>query len=232
MLRRMPRFFGKLFRGSSLVALPRRCFAESLPNATKDLIKSLEGEIEHEKDQGAGAGEETLSFLNNSGWNCKASLNTTKIELTKSLGSVKLTIQFDARADEGALDGENSEKNEERDDGTEGVDFILFVDNGKAHQLILECMSSNTQIEISSISVLENAAAEEIKKDKSALFTKNHYAGPNFETLDENLQEAIVSYTNTLGLNDELGSFIENKAFEHENELYQNWLKDFKNILN
>ena len=230
MLRRIPRIIGRNFRKFSLVHIPKRAFSEELTKITDNLSKALDAEIEHENEQVADP-VELSSFLNETGWQCTAKLNSTKVEMTKTVGDTKLTILFDARVDDSGLDEESGEKTEEND-ADEGIDFLLFVDRGRPKQMLFECISTNTQIEISSISVLPESSVEEIKKDKSSLFTKSFYAGPGFETLDEKLQEHISSYFNSLGINDQLGSFIESKAFEHENDLYKNWLKEFKDAVN
>jgi hypothetical protein len=47
--------------------------------------------------------------------------------------------------------------------------------------------------------------------------------------LDEKLQQEFLDLFVSLGINDELGSFIEVVSVDKDERLYQNWLKTVKN---
>ena len=57
------------------------------------------------------------------------------------------------------------------------------------------------------------------------------YLGPEFSTLEEKLQDEFINYFNSLGVNNELASFIQVLAVDRDQRLYLKWLKDVNNFL-
>merc|ERR1719157_300078 len=57
------------------------------------------------------------------------------------------------------------------------------------------------------------------------------YNGPEFEDLDDKLQEAFDEYLAELGLNSEICDFIDAMAVDKEQREYVNWLKNSKKFL-
>jgi len=57
------------------------------------------------------------------------------------------------------------------------------------------------------------------------------YQGPDFATLDENLQQSFQDFLEELGINDECGSFIEMSSIDKDQYLYMHWLQTAKNNL-
>ena len=47
-------------------------------------------------------------------------------------------------------------------------------------------------------------------------FARNDYRGPDFNTIDEKLQNGFMDYLSGLGVNEELGIFIENYSLDKE----------------
>ena len=75
-----------------------------------------------------------------------------------------------------------------------------------------------------------------IKSDKVEDLFKNgeqtdEYMGPEFNTLEEKLQEEFQNYFESLGINSELASFIQVLAVDKDQRLYINWLKQVNNFI-
>ena len=55
--------------------------------------------------------------------------------------------------------------------------------------------------------------------------------GPEFNTLEEKLQDEFQNYFESLGINSELASFIQVLAVDKDQRLYINWLKQVNNFI-
>merc|ERR1711957_262385 len=57
------------------------------------------------------------------------------------------------------------------------------------------------------------------------------YMGPDFQTLDEKLQEEFQNYFEGLGINGELASFVQVLTVDKDQRLYLNWLKNVNKFI-
>ena len=57
------------------------------------------------------------------------------------------------------------------------------------------------------------------------------YAGPDFSSLDERIQTALVEYLEGYGINEHLGAFVECMSLDKDQRLYMTWLSDLKNFV-
>merc|ERR1711972_596119 len=57
------------------------------------------------------------------------------------------------------------------------------------------------------------------------------YSGPEFEDLDDKLQEAMDEYLAEVGMNNEVCDFIDASALDKEQREYIRWLKTSKTFL-
>lgn len=57
------------------------------------------------------------------------------------------------------------------------------------------------------------------------------YNGPEFEDVDEKLQEAFDEYLAEVGMNNEVCDFIDAVALDKEQREYLRWLKTVKSLL-
>ena len=60
---------------------------------------------------------------------------------------------------------------------------------------------------------------------------KLEYEGPNFEDLEENLQEAFFEYLHERGITYDFARYLFNFAIDKEQREYMNWLKDIKSFV-
>ena len=56
------------------------------------------------------------------------------------------------------------------------------------------------------------------------------YSGPDFSTIDERIQTAIIEYLEGFGIDENLGAFIEIMSLDKDQRLYMNWLAEVKNF--
>lgn len=57
------------------------------------------------------------------------------------------------------------------------------------------------------------------------------FGGPEFTTLDERLQTALIEYLKGYGVNEELAAFIEHYSLDKEQRLYMQWLEQLTTYL-
>merc|ERR1719159_2012503 len=99
----------------------------------------------------------------------------------------------------------------ETKDGGAGVIFYCSTQAGEGHRFV--------------IGNVRSFSSKEEKESMSA------YNGPEFEDLDENLQEALDEYLAELGMSDEVCDFIDTAALDKEQREYVRWLGDVKKFI-
>ena len=57
------------------------------------------------------------------------------------------------------------------------------------------------------------------------------YAGPDFSTLDERIQNAISEYLEGFGVNEHMSAFIECMSLDKDQRLYMAWLGNLKDFV-
>lgn len=62
-------------------------------------------------------------------------------------------------------------------------------------------------------------------------YNNDDYMGPDFQTLDEKLQEELTNYFESLGVNSELASFVQVLTVDKDQRLYLNWLKEVNKFI-
>jgi complement component 1 Q subcomponent-binding protein len=85
----------------------------------------------------------------------------------------------------------------------------------------------DNNIEYSSVIFSENV--HEMYNSESNF--NDDYMGPDFQTLDEKLQEELQNYFESLGVNSELASFVQVLTVDKDQRLYLNWLKEVNKFI-
>lgn len=106
---------------------------------------------------------------------------------------------------------------------------MTLTRNNKKSGLFIEAVTSDSTVNINQTHFSEDI--EEYTKNFLSYKMSEAYTGPEFGTLDEKLQQEFLDLFVSLGINDELGSFIEVVSVDKDERLYQNWLKTVKNAL-
>lgn len=57
------------------------------------------------------------------------------------------------------------------------------------------------------------------------------YAGPEFTTLDERIQNAITQMLEGYGIDEHLAAFVECMSLDKDQRLYMQWLGDLKGFV-
>ena len=103
--------------------------------------------------------------------------------------------------------------------------FKITKPGQKSGILVYATLIDNT---IEYNSVIQSEKIEELFKNETQT---DDYMGPDFNTLDEKVQEEFQNYFESLGINSELASFIQVLTVDKDQRLYLNWLKQVKNFL-
>lgn len=215
----------------SLKKLPKYNFS-SLSTDKSELREVLNNEILYENEEVSQTKNEYLEkFTSETDWEFKSSSESTKMELTRIIDNQKVTVVFSAKSpDFQPEDNEEKNPSEEEQQEQNYIDFMVVVDNQNNSQIIFELLSVDGEISVNN--VFPTTEGENFLHNKTLSYTTTQYTGPLFETLDENLQDKVMGYLNSLGINEDLSVFIETASEEHEGVLYKKWLEDFRDFLN
>ena len=95
--------------------------------------------------------------------------------------------------------------------------------------LIVEATTVDTEINYNTVHVTNDVPSQ--KKIHRLERQIRNYAGPDFSTLDERIQTALVEYLEGFGVNEHLGAFVECMSLDKDQRLYMSWLTDLKNFV-
>merc|ERR1719277_2531642 len=131
----------------------------------------------------------------------------------------QLTSPFDPDMDMEAGDGEvepESESTEmsvtvENKAGDAGLVFYCSTQTGEEHRYIIGNVKNFSSV-----------------KEKESV---SSYNGPDFEDLDDKLQEALDEYLAELGMSSEVCDFVDALAVDKEQREYVNWLKNVQKFM-
>jgi len=186
------------------------------------VVKTLQAEIKHEEEQYEQA-KEIKSFLDKSDFKLLDTEGDVNMMLERDVGDKRVTIEwqltspFDPTADvEGEQEGYEHEATDfcitlESKSSNAGLSFYCSTQTGEDHRYVIG-------------NVKAFATAEE-KESISA------YNGPEFEDIDDKLQEAFDEYLAEVGMNNEICDFIDAMALDKEQREYIRWLNNTKKFL-
>merc|ERR1712107_330175 len=129
----------------------------------------------------------------------------------------QLTSPFDPTADtDGAPDGHPQESTDfcvtiENKSSGAGISFYCSTQTGEDHRYVIGNVRS-----FNSVEEKENVSG---------------YNGPEFEDIDENLQESLDEYLSELGVDIDVCDFIDAMALDKEQRKYIGWLQSVKKFL-
>ena len=231
---------------ASLTRVPFKAFSDELvpvSRARAKIIKDLTNEIaseESNKEQEDKVNSNIQEFLESSEW--ELTLNTattTRMTLSKQENNMKISVYTNIKqnptedeSNQDNSDGENENSDEEGYDNAEEsyTDFMVSVENiGKDNTLIFDVMTSNGgTIDVNNFFVTENL--ELFLKDRHGYPMTEKYFGPSFDSLDDMLQASTISFLKSIGVNEELGDFLEKASVDLENRHYVQWLSEIRDF--
>ncbi|CAG9319682.1 unnamed protein product [Blepharisma stoltei] len=193
---------------------------------SKSLVKSIEKCIDAELTE-YQQDEAIPFFLRKAGFRLVDENNSILIKLLKTTQEYDVEIHFNARLPD-PIKTEEDEKNaqDENYQPEQSVDFkVLLKKNGTKEGLVYECYTRNSSIWCENVMMIENT---DDFISNIEMMNRSIYRGPGFFTLDKMLQDAISDHFRGLGLNDDLGLFLEVYSIDREQRLYMEWLNKIK----
>mmetsp|Transcript_17063 Transcript_17063/g.34868 ORF Transcript_17063/g.34868 Transcript_17063/m.34868 type:complete len:240 (-) Transcript_17063:296-1015(-) len=190
--------------------------------AASKVVKTLTSEIKHEEEQYEQA-KEIRKFLKNTEFKLIDTDGDVNVMLERECGDKVVRIEWqltspfdpdaDAEGEEGGYDQEATDfmvTMESKTNGT-GLSFYCSTQTGEDHRYVIGNVKS-----FSSVEERDNETA---------------YNGPEFEDIDDKLQEAFDEYLAEVGMNNEVCDFIDAVALDKEQREYIRWLKISKAFL-
>jgi len=190
--------------------------------AASKVVKTLTSEIKHEEEQYEQA-KEIRKFLKSTEFKLVESEGDVNMMLEREVGDKVVRIEWqltspfdpdaDAEGEEGGYDQEATDfciTVESKANGT-GLSFYCSTQTGEDHRYV--------------IGNVKTFSSAEDREGVSA------YNGPEFEDVDDKLQEAFDEYLAEVGMNNEVCDFIDAVALDKEQREYIRWLKKAKEFL-
>jgi len=219
-----PRASGGVLRAQALRPLlhsKHRCF--SMPSMAK-VAKDLQAEISHEQEQYQQA-KEIQKFLKSTDFKLVETEGDVNMQLERTVGDKQVTIEwqltspFDPTADVEGGDQDAGAEYEATDfcitleskSSGAGVSFYCSTQTGEDHRYV--------------IGNVKSFASKEEKESMSA------YNGPEFEDIDEKLQESLDELLAEAGISTELCDFVDAMALDKEQREYIRWLSNLKEFM-
>ena len=95
--------------------------------------------------------------------------------------------------------------------------------------MVIEATTVDTEINFNTVQMSSDVSEQ--KKLHRLERQIRMYAGPDFSSLDERIQTALVEYLEGYGINEHLGAFVECMSLDKDQRLYMTWLSDLKNFV-
>merc|ERR1719410_3286340 len=201
-----------------MAPLPVRGFS----SGSGKVVKAISAEIKHEEEQYEQA-KEIKAFLKNSPFKLVEKDGDVNMALEREIGDKtvriewQLTSPFDPAAVDDAEGGEADAQSTEmavivEDKKSDaGLTFYCSTQTGEDHRYV-----------IGMVKTFETASEKE---------SVTSYNGPDFEDLDDKLQESFDEYLAELGMSSEVCDFIDAMAMDKEQREYVRWLKNVQKFM-
>jgi complement component 1 Q subcomponent-binding protein len=204
----------RLCKPAALAPLPARLVSRAF-SAPAKLGKILEAEAKHETEQYEKP-PLMKDFLAKSPFKFTETEGDVNMCLTGDAAGKKVTIEWQLTSPFGE---DATEEGNEEDDSAPPTDFTVTVESQSGEEgLVFYCSTSSGESERYVIGNVRQFASKAEKESGMA------YNGPDFEDLDEKLQESFLEYLSELGMKDEVCDFIDATALDKEQVEYMRWL--------
>jgi len=197
----------------------------SVSKMTEQLTSHLKEEYQHEKEsyEQPSSIKEFLSA--SSPWKLTDVAGDSSLKLTRSFEDKVLTVEWQSTSPvpEEQYEEEEAEGEENQMSGDSTNFTVTLSDKTQERGVILYCCTATGDHRYVIGNVRSFASAAE--RDSNTA-----YAGPDFEDLDDNIQEAMDALNAEMGINDELCDFIDQAAVDKEQREYVRWLKNVQDL--
>jgi complement component 1 Q subcomponent-binding protein len=221
--RGMPAFVASgrqpLAQASSIGSLlQRQRFASA---AASKVAQVLQAEVKHEEEQYEQP-KEIKDFLKGSDFKFVEEAGDVNMMLERDFGNKVARIEWQLTSPY-APDGEMEEDDAQED----STDFVVTVEDKEGSAgLSFYCSTQGGEDHRYIIGNVKNYSSAEEKEGVTS------YNGPDFEDVDDKLQEAFDEYLADVGLNSEVCDFIDATATDKEQKEYIRWLQISHKFLN
>lgn len=105
---------------------------------------------------------------------------------------------------------------------------VRVIKKGAKNGILVDASSMDTSFEFNTVQYADdvNALYESYFSQKPV----DSYTGPAFNSLDERLQSEFTEFFTSLGINEELMSFMNVMSVDKDQRLYHKWLKNLQNF--
>ena len=225
---RGPRIARSILTGLRLPAL--RAF--STANSSRKLVKVLDKEVEYESSNyqvdESVAVTYMQPYLQESGFTLDDSDDSIEVKLTKRVDNYEVEVTFQARAPDTEQEEEQQQEEQAKEPSTYAEFQVLIRKTGSRKGLIYECTSVDSELNVNNIVYHEDINSIE---RVTTFGNKHEYRGPDFPTLDEKVQNALLEYLKAFGVSEDLAIFVETYSADKEQRLYIDWLQKLKNFV-
>lgn len=183
------------------------------------VAKALEAEIKHEKEAYEQS-KEIKNFLKSSPFKFVEADGDVNMALERDAGDkvVRIEWQLSSPFDPEGVEGEDGEP------GREVTDLSVTIESKSSGAgLTFFCSTSPGEDHRYVIGNVKAFASADEKDSVSA------YNGPEFEDLDDKLQESFDEYLAEYGMSSEICDFVDATALDKEQREYVQWLLKTKN---
>lgn len=207
-----------------------RMYSTAPETASQELAKCLESEIKHEEE--TFDAEEIQSVLEGFPFQMEHKIGDREVRFTRTMGDEKIVINF--MIDEHTQEEEDMEAF--REEGMDELDqeepmlvipFSVVISKPSKPELgamVFSMTSDDTGIEPQLIWHSTDAADIE-----STLPTC--YPGPKLTDLDQKLEDSLIGYLKTRGIDNSLGEIINDVYQDKEQREYVNWLNKLEGFV-
>jgi complement component 1 Q subcomponent-binding protein len=223
------------FRASSLA------FEEASPpeGGERGLSQVLGEELEHERttyvpsEVVAKGPPEPFEMIETDG-DCEITLVRAygdDEEIAVTFNATEDPYEEDEYFNDGTVDGLVSNETDE-DDEDVTIHFTVSVSRGDGHEgLEFSCATDGETVEVRNVRYesLGSLGSSDDEDDEDAYFSS--YPGPNYDELDESVQEEFHKYLEARGIDATLANYIAEVHVDKEQREYTRWLENVANFV-
>ncbi|CAI2185373.1 14561_t:CDS:2 [Funneliformis geosporum] len=212
----------------------------------KELAVKLEEELKYEKGIEPQKEPEFLkNFLSKNPFKIEDKSGINEVALTRTFGNEKIRLLFDINTSDqqteplsfpGDEDEENSQSEEETDDEDEDEQSLpvrcsISIEKAGKGALAIESIIADGVFLINYVSYYRDANVANDWTAEADWKRRGFYPGPQFETLDNDVQVLFEKYLEERGINTAVAVFIPNYVEYKEQKEYLTWLEKVKKFI-
>ena len=181
------------------------------------MLNVLQAEIKHEKEQYESP-VELKKFLQDGPWKMEDVNGDVNMALLRTVDgkTVKIEWQLSSPFDP------NTEGADDAEPAPDSTDFSVTIEEPKGSGVVFYCSTQTGQDHRFVIGNVSRFSSPEQRDSAST------YNGPEFEDLDDKLQEAFDEYLAEMGMGEDVCDFIDASASDKEQREYIAWLNGVK----